>query len=65
MTKTFTIISAFIILTFTAGVIVGANVEYKNHDNEYVKGYEAALDCRGLMSAPLCEELLKRAGEDK
>jgi hypothetical protein len=31
-------------------------------DAEYVKGFEAALDCRGLMSAPLCEELLKRAG---
>jgi hypothetical protein len=31
-------------------------------DAEYVKGFEAALDCRSLLSAPACEIVLEKAG---
>ena len=35
----------------------------KQLDAEYVKGYEAALDCRAMLSAPACEVVLEKAGQ--
>lgn len=32
------------------------------YDAAYVKGFEAALDCRALLSAPACEIVLEKAG---
>jgi hypothetical protein len=33
-------------------------------DAAYVKGFEAALDCRAMLSAPMCEMILQKAGKD-
>jgi hypothetical protein len=32
-------------------------------DAAYVKGFEAALDCRAMLSAPMCEMILQKAGK--
>jgi hypothetical protein len=32
-------------------------------DAEYVKGFNDALDCRALLSSPMCEMILEKAGK--
>jgi hypothetical protein len=53
----------YVLLLLLAGTGVAFSPSYdKQLDDEYVKGFNAALDCRSYLSAPACELLLEKAG---
>lgn len=56
----FQLIVGFYVLNL---LIIEKQKELVIEDKAYVKGFEAALDCRALLSAPSCEIVLEKAGK--